>query len=155
MTDFHSKYSCINKWHSFPSTFISCNYVASYFDFYIICTFNTKVLANSFTIDSCIDTRLVFEIYLIYTDLQDVRHLDCLILSNTVLCSFLLVFWLVTLAFIFPAIYLVLGLICVCIFKSSVLVFFVEILHFIFYLVNYECGAYLSVDHKCLYYFSV
>ena len=77
-----------------------------------------KVLVNSFVFQSC----------LIHTDLQDFPHFDSLTLSNIFLYNFLLVFWLATLALIFPAIYLVLagwieGLICFCIFKSSVLVF--------------------------------
>ena len=60
-------------------------------------------------------------------------HFDFLIRSNTFLCNFNLVFWLATLVFMFPAIYLLGGLICFCVFKSSVLVF-VEILSFKFYL---------------------
>ena len=71
----------------------------------------------------------LFQSCLIRIDLQDVSHFNFLILSNTILCNFIPVFWLATLAFIFPAIYLVSllgGVICICIFKSSVL-FFVEI----------------------------
>ena len=39
-------------------------------------------------------------------DLQDIPHLDSLILSNIFLCNFILVFWLAKLAIIFPTIYL-------------------------------------------------
>ena len=81
-------------------------------------------LIHSLYIASCIETAVVFQIYFIYTDLQYVPQFDCLILSDDFLFNFLLVFWLATLAFMFPAIYLVLGLISVCIFKSSILVFF-------------------------------
>ena len=41
-------------------------------------------------------------------------------------------------------------LICLCVFKSIVLVF-VEILHFDFYLVYSECHLYLSIDHSLVY----
>ena len=41
-------------------------------------------------------------------------------------------------------------LICLCAFKSIVLVF-VEILHFDFYLVHSECYLYLSVDYSLIY----
>ena len=78
-------------------------------------TFNIMVLANLFTIASCVETRLVFQSYLIHTDLQDVPHFDCLTLSNTFICNFLLVFLL---AFMFPVIYLELELL-----KSSNKVF--------------------------------
>ena len=108
---------------SFPHASLFINYVTSCFDFYVIFTFNAEVLANSFTIDSCSETRLVFQSYLIHTDLQGVPYFDCWILSNTFLCNFLLAFWLTTLAFRFPAFYLAPGLICVCIFKSSILDF--------------------------------
>ena len=45
---------------------------------------------------------LCFKGCLIHIDLQDVLHVDSLILSNTFPCSFHFVFWLATLAFIFP-----------------------------------------------------
>ena len=43
-----------------------------------------------------------------------------------------------------------LGLICFCIFKSSVLLF-AEILSFSFFLVNSECDVYLPVDNSLVY----
>ena len=114
----HNKHSCIHKWYSFPNAFISCNSVASHFNFYVICTFDTgnQILANSLYVE----TSLVFQSCLF---LKDVPLFDSLILSNTFLCNFPLVFWLVTNALMFPVIYLVLGLICFCIFRSSILVF--------------------------------
>ena len=72
-----------------------------------------------------------------------------LILSNTFMCNFLLAFWLATLFSMFSAIYLVLGLICFCIFKSSFLVCLNSV--FGFYLVNSGCGSYLAVDHSLVY----
>ena len=33
LTDWHSRYSCIHKWHSFPNASISYNSVASHFNF--------------------------------------------------------------------------------------------------------------------------
>ena len=51
-----------------------------------------------------------------------VPHFDSLILSNTFLYDFLLVYWLATLAFMFAAIHLFINLFCFCIFKSSILV---------------------------------
>ena len=42
------------------------------------------------------------------------------------------------------------GLICFCVFKSGIFVF-LEILSFGFYLVNSECGAYLTVDLGLVY----
>ena len=95
---------------------------------------------------------LVFQICLIHTDLQDSPHFDSLMLSNTVPCNFLLVFWLATLAFMFLAIYLVLllrRLICFSIFKSSV--HRNVLLIFIYYLVNSECRAYLAANHSLVY----
>ena len=61
-------------------------------------------LIHSLYIASCIETTLVFQRYFIYTDLQYVPQFDYLILSDTFLRNFLLAFWLVTLAFMFPAI---------------------------------------------------
>ena len=72
-----------------------------------------------------------------------------LILSNTFMCNFLLAFWLATLVSMFSAIFLVLGLICFPIFKSSILVCLNSV--FCFYLVNSECGSYLEVDHSLNY----
>ena len=70
---------------------------------FMLFVLSTQVLVNSFTIASCVETRLVFQSYLIRTDLRNVPHFDCLILLNTFLCNFLLAFWLVTFAFMFPA----------------------------------------------------
>ena len=89
-------------------------------------------LIHSLYIANCIETTLVFQRYFIYTNLQYVPQFDCLILPDTFLCHFLLVFWLATLAFMFPAIYLVLGLISVCIFKSSILVFLQKLCFLVF-----------------------
>ena len=44
-----------------------------------------------------------------------------------------------------------LELICFYIFKSNILVFFVEICSFAFYLVNSKCEAYLAVDQSLVY----
>ena len=89
----------------------------------------------------------MFQGCLIQIDLQNVFYFVSLILSNTFLCNFLLVFWLATLAFL-----LVLGLTYFCIFKSIVLAsFFLEILSFGFCLVNSEGRAYLVVDHRLVY----
>ena len=74
---------------------------------------------------------------------------DFLILLNT-LCNFL-AFGLATLAFKFPVIFLILGLICFCIFRSNILVFCRNSVFCFFYLVNSECGAYQAVDHSLVY----
>ena len=63
---------------------------------------------------------------------------------------FVLVFWLATLAFMFLAIYL-LGELIFFVFSSQLFLHFVEILCFDFYLVNFECSAYLSVDHSSVH----
>ena len=60
-----------------------------------------------------------------------------------------LLFWLATLAFIFPTIYT--GAIYFCIFKSSALIIFVEILSFGFSQVSSECDPYLPIDHSLVY----
>ena len=61
-----------------------------------------------------------------------------------------LITFLATLASMFTAIYLVLGLILFCIFKSGIPIF-IKILPFSFYLVNSECGAYVAIDHGLVY----
>ena len=73
----------IHKWNSFPNASISYNsvLVILIFILFVLSTEN-KVLANS----------VVFQECLIHTDLQDVPQFDTLILSNTFLCIFLLVF---------------------------------------------------------------
>ena len=42
---------------------------------------------------------------MIHIDSQEIPHIDSLILSNIFRWNFLLVFWLATLAFMFPTIY--------------------------------------------------
>ena len=85
--------------------------------------------------------------------LQDAPYFDSLILSNIFLCNFLLVFWLATLAFMgpfrFPISTRQVEQICFCIFKSSVLVFCRNSLCFC--LANFDCDAYLAVDHSLVY----
>ena len=81
----------------------------------------------------------------IHIDLQDISHFDSLIFLNTFMWNFIYVFLLSTLAFM-----LVPGLICFCIFRSSVPVF-VEILSFGFCLVIPEFGAYIAVDHSLVH----
>ena len=63
-----------------------------------------------------------------------------------------LLFWLATLVFMFPATLFVstgqvIVLICICKFKSSVLLFWRNSV-FRFFLVNSECDVYLQVDHS-------
>ena len=117
--------------HSSPTT---DNSVSS-FNFYVIFVLSTgnKVLANSLLYQGC----------LIHIYLQDVPHFDSLTLSNTFLCNFLLVFYFGWQLFhscflLFISTRQVIGMICICIFISNVLVF----------LVNSECDAYLPVDHS-------
>ena len=122
------------------------NFVASCFNFYVIWTFNLgkKVLV---TIATYSDYDLMFQSCLIHIDFEDVPHFDSFILLKAFLCNVLLVFRLATLAFMFPAICLVLGLIWFFIFKSSVPLF-CRALCFYFHLVNFECCAYLVVDNN-------
>ena len=91
---------------------------------------------------------LIFQGCLIHIDLQDLLHFDSLILLNTFLCNFSLVFWLATLTFVFPAF-------AFCIFESCVLVFCRNsIFYFIFCKVNFECGSYIAVDNSLVYSYS-
>ena len=91
---------------------------------------------------------------LIHIYLQYVPPFDSLILSNTFLYNFLLVFWLATFAFTRAHSYslsttqgLVICLrIFICIFQ-----FFVESLSFGFSLVSFEHDTYLAVDHSLDY----
>ena len=43
--------------------------------------------------------------FIFHIELRDVPHFDSLIFSNIFLCDLLFIFWLETLAFMFPAIY--------------------------------------------------
>ena len=86
-------------------------------------------------------------------DLQDVPQFDSLIISNIFLCNFLPFFFF----FFFGWQHLLpwvstrqVGLICFCIFKSSVLVFCRKSL-FVFCLTNSECDTYLATDHSLVY----
>ena len=103
-----------------------------------------KVLTNS----------LVFQGCWIYIDLKDILHFDSLILLNTFLCNFVLMFYfgwqhLHSYILLFVSTRQVV-LICFCIFRSSVK-FSVEILSFSFCLVNFECDGYLPADHSSVY----
>ena len=76
------------------------------------------------------------------------RLFDSYRFSNTFMCSFLLVFWLATLAFI-----LVLELFFFFFlnFQIKCSSYFVEIVFPFYFPVNSECGAYLAVDHSLVY----
>ena len=102
-----------------------------------------KVLANSIVYQGC----------LIHIYLQDVPDFDTLILSNAFLWNFLLVFcfgWqlLNSCYLLFISTEQVIGLICICIFISSVLVFLWKFCLLVFFPVNSACDAYPPVDHN-------
>ena len=109
-----------NQMHPFPT-----NSMVTYlnFCFPIVLSTGNKILANSLW-----EIWLVFQGCLIRIDLQDILHFDSLIRSNTFLCNFFLVFcfgWqrLHSRFLLFISTRQV-GLTCVCIFKSSVEVFY-------------------------------
>ena len=83
----------IHKWYFLPKAFISSKSVLSYFNFYVICTFNRKYWNKLLPLGNMTSVWNPFDL-LIHIYLPDVPHFDSLLLLNIFLDRFLLVFCL-------------------------------------------------------------